>query len=187
MTDGTRDANRSMRNSIVLNFLKSSFLINLTKLLAIAKLWSWSSMCLYLVVKWPESRGEFISALLKQGGLILFSSLEELFREVPQSLHTERLPWCFLQTWIFLCSFWMFLIVIYGLYLFVLMTVVDQLLDTSCLPIGPRHFPPDHCSPPDTSQPDFPFLVCVAATVTEVWIWPFVLSCLPYSFSYLII
>lgn len=38
MTDGTRDANWSMRNSIVLNFLKSSFLINLTKLLAIAKL-----------------------------------------------------------------------------------------------------------------------------------------------------
>lgn len=117
-------------------------------------------MCLYLVLKWPESRGEFVSALLKQGGLILFASFKELFTEVPQSLQAERLPWCFLQTWIFLCSFWMFFIVIYGLYPFVLMTVVDQLLGTSCLSIGPRHFPPDCCSPLATSQPDFPFLVC---------------------------
>lgn len=56
----------------------------------------------------------------------------------------------------------------YGLYPFVLMTVVDQLLGTSYLSSGPRHFPPDHCSPPAMSQPHFPLLVGVAATVTEI-------------------
>lgn len=84
-----------------------------------------------------------------------------------------------------------FLIVIYGLYLSIY-------ANDSCRPavryLLPVHrakvFPSRHCSPPATTRkPHFPFLVGVAATVTEIWIqlYSFVLSCPPYFFSYLII